>query len=76
MKRVTVRRVLLEETRLEEAGLQGKKAVGVEFEKSGSIQQCFAKMKSFLVQAQSARYSYFNFPVLVLKTYWKKRASS
>ncbi|EJB8443569.1 choline dehydrogenase [Vibrio parahaemolyticus] len=48
MKRVTVRRVLLEETRLEEKGLeetgqQGKKAVGVEFEKSGSIQQCFAK---------------------------------
>lgn len=38
MKRVTVRRVLLEET-----GLQGKKAVGVEFEKAGSIQQCFAK---------------------------------
>lgn len=43
MKRVTVRRVLLEETRLEETGLQGKKAVGVEFEKAGSIQQCFAK---------------------------------
>ncbi|MGY6396598.1 choline dehydrogenase [Vibrio parahaemolyticus] len=48
MKRVTVRRVLLEETRLEEKGLeevgqQGKKAVGVEFEKSGSVQQCFAK---------------------------------
>ncbi|EHH3644883.1 choline dehydrogenase [Vibrio parahaemolyticus] len=48
MKRVTVRRVLLEETRLEEKGLeetgqQGKKAAGVEFEKSGSIQQCFAK---------------------------------
>ncbi|MFW1708265.1 choline dehydrogenase [Vibrio parahaemolyticus] len=48
MKRVTVRRVLLEETRLEEKGLeevgqQGKKAVGVEFEKAGSIQQCFAK---------------------------------
>ncbi len=48
MKRVTVRRVLLEETRLEEEGLeevgqQGKKAVGVEFEKAGSIQQCFAK---------------------------------
>lgn len=48
MKRVTVRRVLLEETGsdekgLEEIGLQGKKAVGVEFEKAGSIQQCFAK---------------------------------
>ncbi|HCG6761548.1 choline dehydrogenase [Vibrio parahaemolyticus] len=48
MKRVTVRRVLLGETRLEEKGLeeagqQGKKAVGVEFEKAGSIQQCFAK---------------------------------
>ncbi|OCQ09510.1 choline dehydrogenase [Vibrio parahaemolyticus] len=48
MKRVNVRRVLLEETRLEEKGLeetgqQGKKAVGVEFEKAGSIQQCFAK---------------------------------
>ncbi|MEK2063638.1 choline dehydrogenase [Vibrio parahaemolyticus] len=48
MKRVTVRRVLLEEAGsdekgLEEIGLQGKKAVGVEFEKSGSIQQCFAK---------------------------------
>ncbi|NMS31238.1 GMC family oxidoreductase N-terminal domain-containing protein, partial [Vibrio parahaemolyticus] len=37
MKRVTVHRVLLEET-----GAEGKKAVGVEFEKSGSIQQCFA----------------------------------
>ncbi|ELA8128311.1 choline dehydrogenase [Vibrio parahaemolyticus] len=48
MKRVTVRRVLLEEAGsdekgLEETGLQGKKAVGVEFEKAGSIQQCFAK---------------------------------
>ncbi|TOG44539.1 choline dehydrogenase [Vibrio parahaemolyticus] len=48
MKRVTVRRVLLEETRLEEKGLeetgqQGKKAVGVEFEKAGSILQCYAK---------------------------------
>ncbi|EGR0313005.1 choline dehydrogenase [Vibrio parahaemolyticus] len=48
MKQVTVRRVLLEETRLEEKGLeeagqQGKKAVGVEFEKAGSILQCFAK---------------------------------
>ncbi|HIF5541298.1 TPA: choline dehydrogenase [Vibrio parahaemolyticus] len=48
MKRVTVRRVLLEdagsdEKGLEETGLQGKKAVGVEFEKAGSIQQCFAK---------------------------------
>ncbi|HDU8570565.1 TPA: choline dehydrogenase [Vibrio parahaemolyticus] len=48
MKRVTVRRVLLEEAGsdekgLEEAGQQGKKAVGVEFEKAGSIQQCFAK---------------------------------
>ncbi len=37
MKRVTVHRVLLEET-----GAEGKKAVGVEFEKSGSVQQCFA----------------------------------
>ncbi|ENY5167099.1 choline dehydrogenase [Vibrio parahaemolyticus] len=48
IKRVTVRRVLLEEAGsgekgLEETGLQGKKAVGVEFEKAGSIQQCFAK---------------------------------
>ncbi|HFD4052197.1 choline dehydrogenase [Vibrio parahaemolyticus] len=48
MKRVTVRRVLLEEAGsdekgLEEIGQQGKKAVGVEFEKAGSIQQCFAK---------------------------------
>ncbi|EHZ2539603.1 TPA: choline dehydrogenase [Vibrio parahaemolyticus] len=48
MKRVTVRRVLLEEAGndekgLEETGQQGKKAVGVEFEKAGSIQQCFAK---------------------------------
>ncbi len=43
MKRVTVRRVLLEETRLGDKGLEGKKAVGVEFEKAGSIQQCFAK---------------------------------
>ncbi len=48
MKRVTVRRVLLEEAGndekwLEETGQQGKKAIGVEFEKSGSIQQCFAK---------------------------------
>ncbi|WP_241644565.1 choline dehydrogenase [Vibrio parahaemolyticus] len=48
MKRVTVRRVLLEEAGsdekgLEETGLQGKKAVGVEFEKEGSIQQCFTK---------------------------------
>ncbi|EGR2712844.1 choline dehydrogenase [Vibrio parahaemolyticus] len=43
MKRVTVRRVLLEETRLGDKGPEGKKAVGVEFEKSGSIQQCFAK---------------------------------
>ncbi|MQF17020.1 choline dehydrogenase [Vibrio parahaemolyticus] len=48
MKRVTVRRVLLEEAGsdekgLEEIGLRGKKAVGVEFEKAGSIQQCFAK---------------------------------
>ncbi|MDF4835505.1 choline dehydrogenase [Vibrio parahaemolyticus] len=48
MKRVTVRRVLLEEAGsdekgLEETGLEGKKAVGVEFEKAGSIQQCFAK---------------------------------
>ncbi len=43
MKRVTVRRVLLEETRLGDKGPEGKKAVGVEFEKAGSIQQCFAK---------------------------------
>ncbi len=48
MKRVTVRRVLLEEAGsdekgLEEIGLQGKKAVGVEFEKAGSILQCYAK---------------------------------
>ncbi|HGF5183194.1 choline dehydrogenase [Vibrio parahaemolyticus] len=48
IKRVTVRRVLLEEAGsdekgLEEIGQQGKKAVGVEFEKAGSIQQCFAK---------------------------------
>ncbi|ELA9343626.1 choline dehydrogenase [Vibrio parahaemolyticus] len=48
MKQVTVRRVLLEEAGsdekgLEEIGLQGKKAVGVEFEKAGSILQCFAK---------------------------------
>ncbi|HCG8578429.1 TPA: choline dehydrogenase [Vibrio parahaemolyticus] len=48
MKRVTVRRVLLEEAGsdekgLEETGLEGKKAVGVEFEKAGSILQCYAK---------------------------------
>ncbi|EHK1075499.1 choline dehydrogenase [Vibrio parahaemolyticus] len=43
MKRVTVRRVLLEETRLGDKGPEGKKAVGVEFEKAGSILQCYAK---------------------------------
>ncbi|HHJ3165774.1 TPA: choline dehydrogenase [Vibrio parahaemolyticus] len=43
MKRVTVRRVLLEEARLGDKGPEGKKAVGVEFEKAGSILQCYAK---------------------------------